>query len=239
MAIGRGPCLAATGNMSVRTAVLVAAAHTLKHRSIAAFRSRVHDQVHGRRHNRRKPRWIPVQSCREAVSSQARSPAARAVTIGAILLPLIALAVCVGGAWFSWRMVKAASEADEASDVDSSAAPSGEGEVSTSGKNQSTGAESAATSGAGQGEAGAAGNANPAGTSDSVPERSGVHLAGLVVASVAILVGLGGIGYVVGTLTGLNGTWLLVGYIAIVAGVAGALLIARRRHRAGARQRQP
>lgn len=158
------------------------------------------------------------------------------MTIGAILLPLIALAVCAGGAWFSWRMVKAASEAEEASDVDDSLTPSGEGEVSAATRNQSADAESAATSGASEA---AADNVNPAGASDSLPERSGVHLAGLVVASVAILVGLGGIGYVVGTLTGLNGTWLLVGYIAIVAGVAGALLIARRRHRAGARQRQP
>lgn len=161
------------------------------------------------------------------------------MTIGAILLPLIALAVCAGGAWFSWRMVKAASEADEASDVDGSAVPSSEGEASASAKSQSTGTENAAASGAGQGEADAASNANPAGASDALPERSGVHLAGLVVASVAILVGLGGIGYVVGTLTGLNGTWLLVGYIAIVASVAGALLIARRRHRTRARQRQP
>lgn len=63
-------------------------------------------------------------------------------------------------------------------------------------------------------------------------ERSGVHLAGFVVATAAILIGLGGIGYVLAGALGIDTMWLLVAYALVLAIVGGATLAVRRRNRA-------
>ena len=48
------------------------------------------------------------------------------MTLGAIAIPLVALAVCFGGMWFAWRLVNGAAregEGGEARDLASRAAP--------------------------------------------------------------------------------------------------------------------
>lgn len=63
-------------------------------------------------------------------------------------------------------------------------------------------------------------------------ERSGVQLTGFVIATAAILIGLGGIGYVLAGALGVDTTWLLVAYGLVLAVVVGVTLAVWRRNRA-------
>ena len=125
------------------------------------------------------------------------------MTVGAIVVPLVALAVCTAGAWFAWRLVRAADEAGDEAPVPPNSAELG----TTRREDASTDDEQAP---------------------DSVTDRSGVHLLGLVVASAAILFGLGGIGYVLASALGIGTIWLLLGYAVAIAIVAGAIFVAVR-----------
>ena len=132
------------------------------------------------------------------------------MTIGAIVLPLLALAVCGGGAWFAWRLV--------------SAAEFREGERSSSDSGES---------GTAADKLGAGRPADAAGVEHHDPsqahaERSGVQLAGFVIATAAIAIGLGGIGYVLAVALGFEPMWLLAGYALFLALVGGAALVWRR-----------
>ena len=63
-------------------------------------------------------------------------------------------------------------------------------------------------------------------------ERSGVQVTGFVIATAAILIGLGGIGYVLAGALDIDTMWLLVAYALVLAAVVGATLAVWRRHRA-------
>lgn len=132
------------------------------------------------------------------------------MTIGAIVVPLIALAVCAGGAWLAWRLVGIANaeEAERPSDQ----AKSGRDESGTS--SQATAPDAAEQ-----------------GLPVPAPQRSGIHLLGLAIALAAILLGLGGVGAVLARALGINTSWLLLGYAMVLAIVVGVLLAVRSRHR--------
>ena len=128
------------------------------------------------------------------------------MTVGAIILPLLALVVCGGGAWLAWRLVRAAEI--------------GEGEDSSADGGDSASEPS---------------DAAPVEDEDSrhaQAERSGVHLTGFVIATAAILIGLGGIGYVLAGALGIDTMWLLVAYALVLVIVVGATLAVWRRNRA-------
>lgn len=127
------------------------------------------------------------------------------MTVGAIILPLLALVVCGGGAWLAWRLVKAA----EFGESEHSSADSGD-----------SASEPAAA---------------PVEDEDShhaQAERSGVQVTGFVIATAAILIGLGGIGYVLAGALGIDTMWLLVAYGLVLAIVVGVTLAVWRRNRA-------
>ena len=128
------------------------------------------------------------------------------MTVGAIILPLLALVVCGGGAWLAWRLVRAAEF--------------GEGEHSPSDGGDSASEPS---------------HTAPVEDEDSrepPAERSGVQITGFVIATAAILIGLGGIGYVLAGPLGIDTMWLLVAYALVLAIVVGATVAVWRRNRA-------